>query len=51
MVLPKGGRVEGAIVIDQIKSMVWREIKEKKIEAISAPILEEVLAKIATLVT
>lgn len=51
VILPKGKKVEGAIVVDQIKSMDWRARKAKKVEEAAEFVIEEVLAKIATLVS
>ncbi len=51
VVLPKGKKIAGAIVVDQIKSMDWRARKATKIEVAPEFVIEEVLAKIATLVS
>lgn len=48
--LPAGGKAEGAILADQIKSLDWRVRRTKKFDQVSDEILAEVLAKIGTLV-
>ena len=51
VVLPKESKIKGAVLSDQMKSMDWRVRKAKKVDAISDNLMEEVLARIATLVT
>ncbi|MCS5710517.1 type II toxin-antitoxin system PemK/MazF family toxin [Candidatus Berkiella aquae] len=51
VILPKGLKIEGAVVSDQIKSMDWKVRKAKKIGIAPDEILDEVLARIVTLVT
>jgi mRNA interferase MazF len=45
-----GGKAEGAILADQVKSLDWRIRGAKKFGEVSDDILAEVLAKIGTLV-
>jgi len=49
VVLPKKNKVSGAILSDQIKSMDWQVRKAQKITSAPQDVLEEVLAKIHTL--
>lgn len=49
--LPSNLQVKGAIVSDQIKSMDWRARKAYKIEIAPEEVVEEVLARIETLVS
>ncbi len=48
--LPPGLRVSGAILADQIKSLDWRVRQAKHMGSVPAKVLEDVLAKIQTLV-
>jgi len=49
VVLPEKHEVSGAILSDQIKSLDWRIRKAKQIACAPQNVLEEVLAKILTL--
>ena len=48
--LAPGGKVVGAILSDQLKSLDWRVRDAKKFDSVSDSVLNEVLAKIAALV-
>mgnify|MGYP006296504139 CR=1 FL=1 len=48
--LPPGGRAEGAILADQVKSLDWRARSAKKFDEVTDQTIAEVLAKIGTLV-
>lgn len=50
VVLPEGGKVQGAILTDQVKSLDWRVRRADKFAEVSDDILGEVLAKIGTIV-
>ena len=49
VVLPRGLRVAGAILSDQVKSLDWRARRAKRIAAVPPNVIGEVLAKIAVL--
>ena len=49
VVLPEDQRVSGAILSDQIKSLDWRERQAQQIYRAPRELVEEVLAKIRTL--
>jgi mRNA interferase MazF len=49
VVLPEKHKVSGAILSDQIKSLDWRVRKAKRMADAPRDVLEEVLAKILTL--
>ncbi len=51
VLLPAGGKVHGAVLSDQIKSLDWRARKARRIADAPAEVVEETLAKIAMLVT
>jgi len=48
--LPPGGKAEGAVLADQVKSLDWRVRQTRKFDELSDETLVEVLAKIGTLV-
>lgn len=48
--LPAGGKAEGAVLADQIKSLDWRARRAKKFDEVSDEVLQEVMAKIGALV-
>ncbi len=48
--LPGGSKVGGVVLSDQIKSLDWRLRKAKRLGAVSESILEEVTAKVLTLI-
>ena len=50
VVLPEKHKVSGAILSDQIKSLDWKVIKAKRMACAPNNVLEEVLAKILTLI-
>ncbi len=49
VVLPRGLKVTGAVLSDQIKSLDWRARQAKRIAAVPPQVIGEVLAKIALL--
>lgn len=48
-VLPPGLPVAGAVLSDQVRSLDWKARRARRIGRAPAPLLEEVLAKAATL--
>ncbi len=50
VVLPGGGKAQGAVLADQVKSLDWRVRQAEKFDEVSDELLGEVLAKIGTLV-
>lgn len=50
VVLPPGGKAEGAVLSDQIKSLDWRARRAVRFDRASAQIVAEVTARIAVLV-
>ena len=48
--LPQGGKAQGAILADQVKSLDWRVRQAAKFDEVSDEVLADVLAKIGTLV-
>jgi len=48
--VPRGIGTEGAILCDQIKSLVWRVRKAKRIGSVPPAVLQEVTARILALV-
>ena len=48
--IPEDQKASGTILSDQIKSLDWRVRKAKKIERVPDEIIEEVLAKIESLI-
>jgi len=51
VLLPENGKVVGAVLTDQIKSLDWKARKAKLIARTSPEVLSEVLGKIGTLVS
>ena len=51
VLLPEDGKVNGAILCDQIKSLDWKARKAKFIAHTSTEIIAEVLGKISTLIS
>jgi mRNA interferase MazF len=51
VLLPEDGKVIGAVLSDQIKSMDWKARKAKLITRTSPEVISEVLGKIGTLVS
>jgi mRNA interferase MazF len=47
--LPQGARTTGVILADQVKSLDWRVRRAKKVETVPVDVVDEVLAKISTL--
>ena len=45
----EGRLVQGVVLSDQMKSLDWRARRAKRIETVSSVVLDEVLAKLATL--
>jgi len=50
VLFPSESRVTGAVLADQVKSLDWRARKAKRFAVAPAEVLDEVLAKIASLV-
>ena len=50
MKFPPSRKVSGVILADQVKSLDWKARKAKRLDAVPKEVLEEVLAKILTLV-
>jgi mRNA interferase MazF len=50
VLLPQGGKVSGAILVDHVKSLDWRARKAAFIQKSGKPVTEEVLAKLLTLI-
>ena len=50
VVLPREGKISGAVLSDKIKSLDWRVRKAKSISKASRDVIGEVLAKIRTLI-
>ncbi len=50
VVLPEKHKVSGAILSDQVKSLDWRVRNAKRIACVPKDVLEDVLAKILTLI-
>ena len=48
--LPPSQKVSGVVLADQGKSLDWKARKAKRLDAVPKEVLEEVLAKILTLV-
>jgi len=42
--------IDGAVLVDQLRSIDWKERKARKVGVLTADQLQEVLAKVATLV-
>ncbi len=51
VLLPEDGKVIGAVLSDQIKSLDWKARKAKLINRTSPEVIAEVLGKIGTLVS
>ena len=49
VMLETGGNAKGAVLSDQLKSLDWRARQAEKFDAVSGPVMREVLAKIAVL--
>jgi mRNA interferase MazF len=49
VLLPADGSITGAVLSDQIKNLDWRARRAKIIATVPAAVLDEVLAKVATL--
>lgn len=49
VVLPSGSKIQGAILSDQLKSLDWRVRKAEMICSLPAPVVNEVLSKLAAL--
>jgi mRNA interferase MazF len=47
--LPAGGRVEGVVLSDQLKSLDWRARQAERVGRVSKAVLQEVLGKLSTL--
>ena len=50
VVLPREGKLLGAILSDQIKSLDWRVRKAKRFSEVPKDVIGEVMAKIRTLI-
>jgi len=51
VLLPEAGKVNGAILCDQIKSLDWKARKAKLITRTAPEVIAEVLGKIGTLIS
>ena len=49
VVLPKGNKISGAILSDQVKSLDWEMRKAQKIAGVPNDVLGDVLARVLTL--
>jgi mRNA interferase MazF len=49
--LPQGSAVSGVVLVDQIRSLDWRARKARLVERAPAAVVDEVLARLAPLVT
>jgi mRNA interferase MazF len=49
--IPKGSRVKGVVLTDQIKSLDWRERSAEFITKLSDVVVEEIIEKLGTLLT
>jgi mRNA interferase MazF len=47
--LPSGMKVEGVVLVDQIKSLDWRVRRAERVESVSHAVLGEAVAKIRVL--
>lgn len=47
--LPPGGKVTGAVLADQVKSLDWRARKATRLGSVTLAVFEEVVAKIEAL--
>ena len=50
VLLPNGGKAQGAILSDQLKSLDWRARNAVRFDRVSAEVVAEVTARIAVLV-
>jgi mRNA interferase MazF len=50
VLLEAGGKAEGAILSDQVKSLDWKAHKARKFDQVSSAVMNEVAAKIGALV-
>ena len=48
--LPPGGKAEGAVLADQLKSLDWRVRQAEKYDQVTQEVMSEVVAKIGALV-
>lgn len=51
VLLPPGAAVSGAVLADQIRSLDWRARKARLVERAPAAVVDDVLARLAPLVT
>lgn len=49
--LPGGGPVSGVVLVDQIRSLDWRARKARLVARASAAVIDDVLARLAPLVS
>ena len=49
--LPSSAAVSGVVLVDQIRSLDWRARKARLVERVPAAVVDEVLARLAPLVT
>jgi mRNA interferase MazF len=49
VLLPEGGRVRGAVLADQVKSVDWRARRAQRLAALPSPLIEQVIARIELL--
>jgi mRNA interferase MazF len=51
VVLPQGLKATGVILADQVKSLDWRARQAERLERVPEVMVQEVLGKLATLLT
>jgi mRNA interferase MazF len=51
VLLPKGMRISGVVLADQVKSLDWKAREANFVEKASSDIIEEVIAKIKSLLS
>lgn len=49
--LPEGLPIRGAVLADQAESLDWRALRAERVSTLPAAIIEEILGKLATLLT
>jgi mRNA interferase MazF len=49
VVLPASGRLRGAVLADQVKSLDWRMRRAQRLGRVPPDLLEQVIARIETL--
>jgi mRNA interferase MazF len=51
VLLPEGGKVNGAVLSDQVKSLDWRVREAKRVESVTNEVMEAVVARVVPLLT